>query len=416
MESLRDKLKSLGVQIGTENLIAPQKKAEKFPVESIIEGHDLENALGNTFIVEKEFSAGYQHGNCDLGKFPDYSILSQWAKSTLLTNSNYKKVIFLDAETSGLSGGTGTFAFMLGLGHFTDSGFKVYQLFLRDPCQEPAFLSALSEYLQQFSVIVSYNGKSFDVPLMKNRYILHSESIPFESMEHIDLLHLARRIWRNRLASRTLGNLETEILNYARSQEEVPGWIIPELYFNYLKSQDARPLAGVFYHNQIDILSLAALFNILAEMLTNPLDNSSHSSLDLIAIARLYEELGYFDKALDIYEFSIQQGLPENFLIDTYKRYAKIFKSRAEWGKAIQLWERAVELQDLESCIEIAKYYEHTACNIPQALFWTDLANHLLEISSRISPSIKNDGFYKDLYKRKNRLVTKLQKSKGNGS
>ena len=230
MESLRDKLKSLGVQIGTEHIQKPLSGNETYPIDSVINGENRENRFGSTFVVEKDFPIGYFHGKIDLCNIPDYVLLAQWAKSSFLTTQNFQNMLFLDAETSGLAGGAGTFAFMIGLGHFTATGFKLIQLFLRDPAQEHAFLITLDQILSSFNIIATFNGKSFDVPLMTSRYILQKHPVPFHDKDHIDLLHLARRVWKNRLASRTLGNLETEILNLARTQEEVPGWMVPELY------------------------------------------------------------------------------------------------------------------------------------------------------------------------------------------
>jgi len=409
MESLRDKLKSLGVQIGTNHIEKPERGPKAFPIESVINGSLCETHLGSTFVVEKDFPIGFHHGIVDLCKIQDFDILAQWAKSNLLSAQDYQNILFLDAETSGLAGGTGTFAFMIGLGHFTSKGFKLIQLFLRDPAEENAFLVFLDQILSSFKVIVTFNGKSFDVPLMTSRYVLQKFPVPFKDKEHIDLLHLARRIWKNRLASRTLGNLETEILNLKRTSEEVPGWMVPELYIDYLRTKDARPLAGVFYHNEIDILSLAALFNFQSQILNNPLESESTASLDCIAIARIYEELGYLEKAINLYEHSIDLGLPVEFLIDTLNRYAKIYKRSGNWDAAKALWESAVVYKDIESCIELAKYHEHLRHDPSTALLWTNLANEFL--SSDINRQ-KNEFYQYALEKRQQRLENKIENSK----
>ena len=408
-ESLRDKLKSLGVQIGTGHIQKPETPSETHTIETVIQGENRENRFGSTFVVEKDFPNGCFHGNVDLCEIPDYGFLAQWARSNLLTSQDFQNIIFLDAETSGLAGGAGTFAFMIGLGHFTETGFKLIQLFLRDPSQEHALLVTLDQILSAFDIIVTFNGKSFDVPLMTSRYILQKHPIPFQDKEHIDLLHLARRIWKNRLASRTLGNLETEILNLARTQEEVPGWMVPELYIEYLKTHDARPLAGVFYHNEIDILSLAALLNLLAKMLNNPSESNTAHSLDLIAIARLYEELGYLEKAIQLYEDSIAQGLPLNFLVETLNRYAKIHKRAGDWDSAQKLWESAAGYQDVEACLELAKYHEHFLRDPSAALLWADRAKERLETQNL--PRINSENNLAAIEHRRQRLLGKLQDS-----
>jgi len=409
MESLRDKLKSLGVQIGTNHIQKPERRADTFPVESVINGKFRETRFGSTFVVEKDFPVGFHHGIVELCKIQDYDLVAQWAKSNLLSAQDYQNILFLDAETSGLAGGAGTFAFMIGLGHFTSNGFKLIQLFLRDPAEEKAFLVVLDQILSSFKVIVTFNGKSFDVPLMTSRYVLQKHPVPFKDKEHIDLLHLARRIWKNRLTSRTLGNLEIEILNLERTREEVPGWMVPELYVDYLRTRDARPLAGVFYHNEIDILSLAALLNFQSQILNNPLESDSTVSLDCIAIARIYEELGYLEKAVNLYQHSIDLGLSVEFLIDTLNRYAKIYKRSGDWDAAKTLWESAAVYNDIESCIELAKYHEHLCHDPSTALLWTNLANELL--SNDINRQTNEINQYA-LEKRQQRLENKVQNSK----
>ena len=391
MESLRDKLKSLGVQTGMDSIKKQEPGHTVYPIDLVIDGEFRKNNFGSAFVVEKNFPAGFRHGNVDLCKIQDYNLLSRWAKSNLLSSDNYQNILFLDAETTGLAGGTGTFAFMIGLGHFSMNGFKFIQLFLQNPADEKAFLLTLDQILSSFEIIVTYNGKSFDIPLMTSRYVLQKHPVPFKNKEHIDLLHLARRVWRNRLASRTLGTLETEILNLGRTQEEVPGWMVPELYTEYLKTGDAHPLTGVFYHNEIDILSLAAIFNVLAQMLSSPLESLFTENLDCIAIAGIYEDLGYTHEAIKLYERSIGEGLPVDFLTETLNRYAKIHKRNGDWDSARKLWETSAGYNNIESCIELAKYYEHVRLDPSSALMWTNLAGELLKTNRNQKNFLIND-------------------------
>src|SRR4030067_1036414 len=141
---------------------------------------------------------------------------------------------------------------------------------MRDPFEEPAMLLALEEFLAPCKTLVTFNGKSFDAPLLTTRYTLQGWPSPMGRMAHIDLLHLARRLWRDRLPSRTLSNLEVQILGAQRSEEEIPGWMIPQMYFDFLRDGDARPMKRVFYHNEMDVLSMAALLNLVVNLLENP--------------------------------------------------------------------------------------------------------------------------------------------------
>jgi hypothetical protein len=149
-------------------------------------------------------------------------------------------------------------------------GFRLIQQFMRDPAEEPAHLACLLTLLEGCESLVTFNGKAFDVPLLQSRYITNGEYFPFHSSIHLDLLPLARKLWKDRLPSRALGYLEEQILGVVRNQEDVPGWLIPSLYFDYLRSGDARPLKSVFYHNAIDVLSMAALLVHISTLLENP--------------------------------------------------------------------------------------------------------------------------------------------------
>jgi tetratricopeptide (TPR) repeat protein len=251
---------------------------------------------------------------------------------------------------------------------------------MRDPSQETALLAALDRWLAQFDVIVTFNGKTFDVPLLNTRYTLNGLAAPFTTFEHVDVLHIARKLWRDRLPSRALGDLEKEIVGFYRTADEVPGWMIPQLYFDYLRSGDARPLAGVFYHNAIDILSLAALFGHIGLMLKDPSNQASTYGLDLASIARLYEEMDWIEQAAQLYEKSLALGdLPEPFFFKTIERYALLRRRQGEWAKAIRLWKQAADHGQFAACIELSKYYEHRERNYTEALHWAKKAYENLD-------------------------------------
>jgi len=140
----------------------------------------------------------------------------------------------VDTETTGLAGGSGTYTFMVGIGRFEGDEFRLAQFFLRDPSEEAAQLAAIEKFLAPCQAVVSFNGKSFDLPLLNSRYLINGCPPPLAGAAHIDLLHLSRRLWRARLPSRTLGNLEAKILGLTRAQQDVPGWMIPDLFLDRL--------------------------------------------------------------------------------------------------------------------------------------------------------------------------------------
>jgi uncharacterized protein len=356
--SLSDRLKSLGVKVGVTKRPQP-KLADRIPIEDVVKGDYRQTRYGESFVYEQRYPLNHLHGNIALRPTPIPAILAEWAKDARIGNLPIDKFVFFDTETSGLAGGTGTYAFMVGAGRFEGDEFILAQFFLRDPSEEPAMLKALAEFIAPCEILVSYNGKSFDAPLLQTRYRLHDMPFPFEGYAHLDLLHLARRLWRDRLASRTLQSIEEHILGVERTSEEVPGYEIPYLYFDYLRDKDATSMKGVFYHNEIDILSLATLLNHAGIMLANPFGKNVEHSLDVIAIAKLFEDLHRWDEAAHLYEHGLKGDLPEDDFARAVKRLAVLQRRRGDIGEAVRWWEQAAEESHIYAHVELAKHYEH---------------------------------------------------------
>jgi uncharacterized protein len=275
-----------------------------------------------------------------------------------------------------------------------------------DPLDEPALLLAIEDYLARCKILVTYNGKSFDVPLLNSRYILQGWQSPMRNLMQIDLLHLARKLWRYRLPSRSLGDIESQILKASRTEDEVPGWMIPQIYFDYLRSRDARPLQRVFYHNKIDVLSMAALLNH-ATLLIEQFNEQSLQPIDRYSIARLYEDLGHIETAINIYRECIQADLPEDLHLDSIQHLSFIFKRREDYPNAVELWENAASKAQVYAFIELAKYYEHTIRDYSQAMHWTETAINL--IKSPDYPTYQRHIWINELEHRYNRLENKIK-------
>lgn len=404
MPTLADRLKSLGVQKGTQSLPAPKPRST-YPIEDVLTGRFLENTGGSTFLTENTYSSSYKHGQVGLHVPTPLQVIAEWAGSSAISQNTLDDFAYLDTETSGLAGGTGTFAFLVGVGRFIDQDFQLVQFFMRDPFDEPAMLLALEEFLTPCKTLVTFNGKSFDAPLLTTRYTLQGWSSPTRRMEHIDLLHLARRLWRDRLPSRTLSNLEVQILGAQRTDEEIPGWMIPQMYFDFLHDGDARPLKRVFYHNSMDVLSMAALLNLVANLLENPEGEKDIPASDQAAMGRLYEELGYHDLADQTYMTSISLEQPGDQKMKTVLCLASLRKRRGDYQRALPLWEQAAGEGYVEAFVELAKYYEHRAKDIPAALYWTRAASEL--ISAPGFPISDREIWQKELGHRLERLVRK---------
>jgi uncharacterized protein YprB with RNaseH-like and TPR domain len=303
-----------------------------------------------------------------------FSFISQWANDSKISSLPISKFAFLDTETSGLSGGTGTYAFLVGVARFRKDKFVLRQFFMRDPAEEPALLEGLANFLAPCEALVTFNGKSFDAPLLSTRYRLHAMPIPYKEYSHLDLLPLARRLWRDRLESRALKYLEEHVLGLKRSSEEVPGYEIPWLYFDYLRTGDARPLAGVFYHNGMDVVAMAALLAHMNEMMQNPYEGRVGHGLDFIALGKLFEDLGHFEEAARLYERGLESELTESDFGVAVKRLSTLHKRRGDYEEAVRFWEQAAKQGHIYAHIEMAKYYEHKQRDLKAALRWTKTA------------------------------------------
>ncbi len=383
--TLGDRLKSLGVKKG----IPPLSQDEPFghsqgkpgspTIDSVVRGRFLPTSRGEVFAAEQTLPQDHHYGNSTLlSSFP-FSLISQWANDFLLSALPLSKFAFLDTETSGLSGGTGTYAFLVGVARFVDGQFVLKQFFMRDPAEESALLEGLAGFLAPCEALVTFNGKAFDAPLLTTRFTLHHIPVPYKKYSHLDLLPLARRLWRDRLESRALKFLEEHVLEYKRSSEEVPGYEIPWLYFDYLRTGDARPLAGVFYHNAMDVVAMAALLAHMNDMLENPYDGNVQHGLDFIALGKLFEDLGRAQEAARLYERGLESPMGEADFHAAVKRLSILQKKRGDYDDAVRLWKKAAKAGHVYAHIELAKYYEHKTRNVKAALKWTESARKQAE-------------------------------------
>lgn len=379
MPSLSEKLKSLGVQLGPRG-ISSSRGSTHFPIDQVIEGQIFDTTFGQSFVAEQHYPLEHHHGMTPVKLSASLQRISSWLGNPSVASMKLPDFIFLDTETSGLAGGSGTLVFLIGVGRFDQSGFHLAQYFLRDPIEEPAQLYGLMQYLSSFQGLVTYNGKAFDIPLLTTRFILNGEASPFTAAAHLDLLPLARRLWRDRLPSRSLGQIELNILGATRTEEDVPGWLIPSLYFEYLKTGDARPLRSVFYHNAMDILAMAALLNHIANMLETPQPGSVEHGIDLISLGKIFEDMGDFQTAAQCFADGLGCEIPGWNRRDALQRWSLMEKRRQNLGKAIELWKLAAEEQDLQAFIELAKHSEHQARNFEEAIQWTRSAIELVQI------------------------------------
>jgi uncharacterized protein len=306
--------------------------------------------------------------------------------------------LFLDTETTGLAGGTGTCAFLVGLAWFEGGGLAIEQLFLRDYAEEHAVLLALAERLEERRVLVTFNGKSFDWPLVETRFRLTRQIEPQLPQAHLDLLHPARQLWRLQLGSVRLTELERGVLGIERGADLLSE-LIPRIYFDYLRGAAAEPLVPVFRHNQMDLAGLAALASRVAALLNHP---EGAEPLELYGLSRLLERRGERARARSLYEMAVAAGLPASLARAARRRMARLARREGARGTAQSLWrelaseepdgstaESRIEWREmletiLEACEQLAIHYEHAERDCAQAAVWTRRAMKLLREASEI--------------------------------
>ena len=301
------------------------------------------------------------------------------SKRTRAALADPSKWLFLDTETTGLAGGTGTYAFLIGLAWWDAGALQVEQFFMRDFGDEHAILHEVASHLAERPVLVTFNGKSFDWPLLENRFTM-TRSIPVPRLAaHLDLLHPARALWKFRLGSVRLVELERHVLDAARlgwhREEDVLAALIPQHYFDYLRGGPAEPLAAVVRHNQMDLRGLAALVGKIDALLRS--DNSAEAeSLDLFGLSRYLQRRGDSQRAHSACTQAIDRGLPTEYDGQARRELALMAKRRGEHEQAAKLWhELAADASTgIYACVQLAIYYERRAKRLESALEFARLA------------------------------------------
>lgn len=335
---------------------------QEIKIEEVLSGKFISTPFGESFVRENYFPQDYKCGEVELFKIFQSSAktISGLARDDRLKEIDINKTVFLDTETTGLAGGTGTYIFLVGAGYFEGDQFCVRQYFMRDYNEERALLSAVNELLSNFEAIVSYNGKTFDVPLIQSRFIMSGMKMSLKDPYHFDLLYPARRLWKKRLESCSLSTVERDILGVIR-ENDVPGYLVPEIYFRYLKTKDARTLKQVFEHNLQDILSLVALVSRMCFLVEDPLNNTEYG-MDIFSIGKMFDEEKRYEQCTHYYTEALKHNLAEEEILEILRLASFAYKRQGEWEEAEKIWKKTIERSPEFLCYpyeELAKYYEH---------------------------------------------------------
>jgi uncharacterized protein len=351
----------------------PSGRGRGVPLEELVPGAETANEAGAFFCAHHMAAGSSRHGErCIRDLAPlDMGRLAVLGNDPALRGLNYGQALFLDTETTGLAGGTGTVAFLIGLGWFEGGGFVTRQLFARDYAEERATLLSLRELLRGREFLVSFNGKAFDAGLLATRFIMNRLPNPLAGLPHLDLLHPARRLLSHRLADRRLGALEASILGFER-EGDIPGSEIPQRYFDWLRWRDGRLMADVFEHNRLDILSLATLAAYLTELLDTEDETSRRHPGDRLAAARLFLARDCPGEAVRLLEPLSGCACPETAR-EAGRELSLFYRRRDRWPEAVAIWEEMVRRdgKDLFALLELAKWCEHRRRDFRQALMLT---------------------------------------------
>src|ERR1700740_3350368 len=269
--------------------------------------------------------------------------------------------LFLDTETTGLAGGSGMYAFLVGVAWWEDGGLEIEQFFLREQSEERALLFALRERIAGRPILVSFNGKSFDWPLLETRYRMSRKiSVP-TPRAHLDFLHPARNLWRLRLGSVRLSELERHVLGWNRGCD-VMSELIPSLYFDFLRGGPPEPLLPIFYHNQMDLRGLAGLSARVLSVLADA-ENQCTDAFELFGISRICERRGESARARVLFQRSIEGELPVETERAARRSLAIMAKRDGDFARASELWESMLgnSREGLEAYEQLAIYYERHA-------------------------------------------------------
>ncbi len=342
-------------------------------IAAILGGCPVDTPFGRCLVIDRRYEADRWHGSiqigqCDVDDLGALLLLDPALGVSLSARSltplggvpRFPRTVFIDLETTGLSGGAGTVAFLVGCGFFDLGAFQVRQFLLTSHSSERALLAAVADFFKDTELIVTYNGKSFDVPVMETRWLFHRLQMPLADVPHFDMVHPARRLWRPRAASKELdeggcrlATLERTLFNVNRVGD-VGGFEIPARFFRFLRSGDPRPLEGVLEHNRLDLVSLAAVMARGVELARSGYLACRDCS-EALALGRIYERAalddrlrsrdGVMDHAASCYRRGAESRAAD-IRAEALYRLALWHRRERRFTEAAAIWREVVDLTE----------------------------------------------------------------------
>lgn len=335
---------------------------------AILDGEWTQAGAHRFLVVDRSYAPGHRHGSISIADSlpPEEG----WSRLGLLAGTSCGgRLLFVDLETTGIAGGAGSYAFLVGCGWFSRGRFNVRQFLLSSFASERALLEAVARIAEEVDAVVTYNGKSFDLPLIETRYSLNRLTTPFADMPHVDMLHHARRLWHGDDDGHRLSSLETSLLGHER-EGDVPGFEIPARYFRYVHTGDARPLGAVLEHNRLDLLSLALLTARAAQLLDEGVSAAS-TAKEALGMGRLYERAGMISDALACFSKAADMG--PGVCAEALYAQALLLRRLRRYEAAAIVWQRLLDLNECPPRLEreaaeaLAVHHEHRLRSLPSA-------------------------------------------------
>lgn len=384
-------------------------------ISELLDGKIIDTPYGPVFYTEKVIPLETSFGDYSLAEVEQYFPAKEHNYITKYENTvediKLNQTLFFDTETTGLAGGAGTYIFLMGLGYFTQDAFCVRQYFMSDYHEEEAFLWAVNQlFAQDFKLLVSYNGKCYDFPLIQTRFIMSRLPLQLGDYQHLDLLFPTRRLWKRRIGDCSLSNIERKILHISRNGD-IPGYLIPHVYFRYLQDKDARPLKPIFSHNLQDIISLAILTAKIGQVLRDPFHASgSNNGIDLYSIGRIYEINKDYEYSSRCYEEALNYNLTDEDSLEILRLSSYAYKKQGNWQRAERAWRDILSFSNefiLFPYEELAKYYEHRLKDYSRAM--NIIEDALIHLKQENLDSENKDKWIQELNYRLERIKRKSE-------
>lgn len=398
--SVKDKLQRL-ISLNREQ--KPSKPAK--PSQPPVEPQKREPLL----LFENAYPLETSYGKITLssGLQIKGDVLTWLSRDSAFENLDLSNALFIDLETTGLSGGTGVIPFLIGLGYYRDDRFHVTQFFLGELAEEERMIQEFGQFLSQmnFQSIITFNGKGFDMPLLETRFILHRQPFSLSELPHLDFLYSARSLWRHKHESCRLYHLAREVVQADRA-EDIPAAEVPGRFFQYLQTGNFEVIEPVLYHNQEDILSLLGVVIVGSIIFSEAGEEEFADAMDLYGAGKVMENVGEVEKSVHFFKRALEGQLSEEISLQARRKLSTYFKKGENWERAVSLWKEMsasnrASPNQLYSFRELAMYFEHKMKKYEEAL---KVAEEGLVLSIGFSP------FYeKDFAHRLERLKRKIK-------